>query len=292
MKVPGALPSLSPLGRREPGSKGKAPTPPDPEGQDRFIPSRPARIGAAVLLGISVAGLVAGCSPPPPQALVQVKSPPSQTWISTADEVELGKQVSQALEKEMPLWHNPEAQQRLESIGRRLTQNSTRHDLEYRFKLLDSDQVNAMAVPGGTMYATRALMEKFPDDDQLAFVLGHELAHVEQRHSVSKLTQTMLRRVLTLPLQFRSWPISRAAVQAGDQLIGNRYSQAAESEADRLGQQHLIQMGIDPHKAVEAMERLRAVQPKHDIPLKLEQIFSDHPPTQQRVDALRRGAAQ
>ncbi|MBT9589189.1 M48 family metalloprotease [bacterium] len=254
--------------------------------------SSPVRVGAAFLLGISVAGVVTGCSPSPPQALVQVqvKSPPSQTWISTADEVELGKQVSQAVEKEMPLWHNPQAQQRLNKIGQRLAQTSTRHDLEYRFKLLDSDLVNAMAVPGGTMYATRALMEKFPDDDQLAFVLGHELAHVEQRHSISKLTQTMLRRVLTLPLQFRSWPISRAALQAGDQLIGNRFSQAAESEADRLGQQHLIQIGIDPHKAVDAMERLRSVQAGHDIPLKLEQIFSDHPPTQQRVDALRQGA--
>jgi Zn-dependent protease with chaperone function len=109
-----------------------------------------------------------------------------------------------------------------------------------------------------------------------------------QRHSLDVLAQTVVRKVVTLPLHFRAWPLSRVALQAGDQLVGNRYSQAAETEADRLGQQHLVEMGIDPNKAVEAMERLRSLQPDPKMPARWQKILSDHPPTQQRIEALRR----
>lgn len=247
------------------------------------------------MLGLAVAGAVGGVvmTSPPPQALVQVKAPPGQTFLTTADEVELGKQVAQELEKQMPVWNNPQAQARLNRIGQRLAETSARQDVKYEFKLLDSPTINAMAIPGGTIYATRGLMEKFPDDGQLAFVVGHEVGHVEQRHSMQKLTQTLLRKLVTLPLSFRQWPISRAALNAGDELIGNRYGQAAETEADRLGQQRLVQMGISPYKAVEAMERLKSLHSDgRDIPVKLEQIFSDHPPTQQRIENLRHWAAE
>ena len=283
---------LSPLTPRVPG-QGVPPCVPPPSERDEVQLSGTARLGAGVLLGLTVAGVAAGltgCSAPPPQALVQVQGPPSQTYISTASEVELGKQVAEAVEKEMPIWHNPQAQQRLEAMGQRLVQTTTRHDIEYQFKLLDSDTVNAMAIPGGTIYATRGLMEKFPDDDQLAFVVGHEFAHLEQRHSMQKLTQVLLRKGITLPLAFRQWPIARAAMQAGDELINNRYSQAAESEADRIGQQHLVKMGIDPLKAVEAMQRLDSLHADQRLPIKIEQIFSDHPPTQERIKNLQQWA--
>lgn len=270
----------------------RAPEPDLPE--DRVSLSASTRWGAVGLAALGVVGVAAGfqsCSAPP-QAQIQIQSPPSQTWVSTSNEVELGKQVAQALEKETPLWTNPQAQQRLERLGRGLVEGSSRPDLPYTFKLLDTQAVNAMALPGGTIYATRGLMEKFSDDGELAFVLGHELAHVEQRHSVDVLVRTLGRKALTLPLHFRQWPIARAALNAGDQLIANRYSQAAETEADRLGQLHLVRMGIDPDKAVDAMQRLRSLNHNHDVPVKLEQIFSDHPPTQQREQALRKWAQE
>lgn len=284
---------LSPLSRKQPPGEFKPPAADAPADQVSW--SGRAKVGGAIMLGLAVAGAVGGVvmTSPPPQALVQVKAPPSQTYITTADEVELGKQVAQELEKQMPVWNNPAAQARLDRIGARLAEASTRKDIEYNFKLLDSPTINAMAIPGGTIYATRGLLEKFSDDGELAFVVGHEVGHVEQRHSMQKLTQTLLRKVVTLPLSFRQWPISRAAVDAGDQLIGNRYGQAAETEADRLGQQRLVQLGISPYKAVSAMERLKGLHADgKDIPVKLEQIFSDHPPTQQRIETLRTWAAE
>lgn len=244
------------------------------------------------MLGLTVVG-VAGGLMGAPQAQVQVREMPSQTWLSTSDEVELGKQASQQLEKEYKVWNNPEQQARLDSIGQRLASTSSRQDIKFSFKMLDTDMINAMALPGGNVYATRALMQKFPDDDQLAFVLGHEIAHVEQRHSVDKMGETILRKLMTLPLSFRQWNISKFVLNAGDDIIGNRYTQIKETEADRIGQEHIARMGIDPNKAADAMKHLMEVSgSKHDVPVRIEQIFSDHPPSQQRIDRLQGWAAE
>ncbi|MFN8609059.1 MAG: M48 family metalloprotease [Vulcanimicrobiota bacterium] len=287
---------LSPLSTRPGGPNAPAPKQPQPAEQDpdRTDLSSKVKVGAGVMLGLSVVGALGGILVANShQAQVQVQKIPSQTWLSTSDEVELGKQASAQLEKQYKVWNNPQEQARLERLGQRLAATSTRQDIKFSFKMLDTDMVNAMALPGGNVYATRALMQKFPDDDQLAFVLGHEIAHVEQRHSVAKLQETLLRKAVTLPLIFRQWHISKIALDAGDELIGNRYSQVKESEADRLGQEHIARMGIDPDKAAEAMKHLMDVTGgKQQIPVKIEQIISDHPPTQQRISDLHHWAAE
>lgn len=289
-----AFSRLSPLASKGPGPSApppQAPEPPDQKG-DRAAISGKVKIGAGIMLGLTVAG-VAGGLMGVPQAQVQIREMPGQTWLSTSDEVELGKQASQQLEKEYKVWDNPEQQARLDSIGQRLASTSSRQDIEFKFKMLDTDMINAMALPGGNVYATRALMQKFPDDDQLAFVLGHEIAHVEQRHSVDKMGETILRKLLTLPLSFRQWNLSKFALNAGDDIIGNRYTQVKETEADKIGQEHIARMGIDPDKAADAMKHLMEVSGgKHDIPVRIEQIFSDHPPSQQRIDSLHQWAAE
>ncbi len=286
---------LSPLSSRQPGSNAPAPQQPEPPDQngDKASISRKVKIGAGVMLGLTVAGVVGGMVANPHQAQIQLQKVPSETFFSTQDEVELGKQASAQLEKQYKVWKNPEQQARLNAIGQRLAATSTRQDIKFNFKMLDTDMINAMALPGGNVYATRALMQKFPDDDQLAFVLGHEIAHVEQRHSVAKMEETVLRKIVTLPLAFRQWHISRIALDAGDEVVGNRYSVPKESEADRLGQEHIARMGIDPDKAADAMKHLMDVTGgKQQIPVKIEQIISDHPPTQQRIDDLHHWAAQ
>ena len=287
---------LSPLSRRQAGQATpppQQPEPPDPKA-DKISLSRGVKIGAGVMLGLTVAGIVGGLAGanPHPQAQVEIRDIPSQRWLSTADEVELGKQASAQLEKETKVWNNAEQQARLDSIGQRLASTSTRQDLKFSFKMLDTDMLNAMALPGGHVYATRSLMEKFTDDDQLAFVLGHEIAHVELRHSVDKLSETLLRKAVTLPLSFRQWNIAKIALNFGDELIGNRYTQVKENQADKLGQEHIVRMGINPHKAAEAMQHLSELQHGKEIPAKLEQIFSYHPPSQQRIDNLRLWAAE
>lgn len=291
-----AFSRLSPLVARPPGSSTplRTPEPPD-QNADKATLSGKVKVGAGVMLGITVAGLLGGCSggTGAPSAQVQICKTPSQTWISTNDEVELGKQAAQQLEKQCKIWDNPEQQARLDAIGQRLAGTANRQDIKFSFKMLDTDMINAMALPGGNVYATRALMQSFPDDDQLAFVLGHEIAHVDQRHSVAKIEETILRKLATLPLSFRQWPLTRIALQAGDDIIGNRYSQVKEREADKLGQQHIARMGIDPDKAADAMKHLMEVTGgEKKVPAKIEQIFNDHPSTQQRIQDLHQWAAE
>ena len=79
---------------------------------------------------------------------------------------------------------------------------------------------------------------------------------------------------------------------SGDEIIGNRYGQVQESEADKLGQEHITRMGINPEKGAEAMKHLMDVTGGKKIPPKLDQIFSDHPSTQQRIDNLHHWAAE
>jgi predicted Zn-dependent protease len=244
-------------------------------------------------IGLAFVAAVAGSIPATTFHLHDhVSAPPSQTWITTQNEVELGQMTERAVEAETPLWRNGPAQQRLNGIGKQLTQLSERQDIQYRFKLLDTRMLNAFAVPGGAIYVTRGLMETFKDDQELAFVVGHEMAHIEMRHSMDKFSQVLGRRLATLPIQLGAWNISRAAFQIGDEVIQNRYSHQQELEADRLGQQYITQLGVPASKAVSAMQRLDQARGEQTIPKVINRIFESHPATPQRIEALRQGAQQ
>ena len=282
---------LSPLSAKKPGPSAPPPEPPENNHDDKASLSGKMKAGAGILLGVTVIGAIGGIGGYTPQ--VQVRTVPNQASTISDNELEIGKQAAQQIEKQYKVWQNPEQQSRLDSIGQRLAQTSTRPDIPFRFKILDTDDINAMALPGGNVYATRGLMEKFTDNDQLAFVLGHEIAHAEQHHSMAKMGEIIKRRTVTLPLAFRQWNLSKFVLNAGDDIVGNRYGQPKETEADKLGQEHIARMGIDPEKAADAMQHLMDLtNGKNHVPAVLERILSDHPPTQERVDSLRQWASE
>ncbi len=255
------------------------------------------RIGKGLLTALGLAGVatgLAGCGQqtPPNQAHVQTQSTRlSYNFVSTEQEVELGKQVVASVEKETPLWKNAEAQKRIETIGNRLASNSSRTDIKYTFKLLDTQAVNAMALPGGTVYVTRGLYENYKDDDELMFVMGHEFGHVEQRHSIKQMEKANLVDLIGRTLSKGHGDTGRVLVGVGEQLLSKQFSQADESEADRIGQAHLYNLGVDPQKAVSAMQRLSDLTKSGEQSRISSRIFSDHPPTQDRIQALRDNAA-
>jgi predicted Zn-dependent protease len=275
--------------------RGPAAGPPSPA-PDRFTPSEAphhslgVRIIGGILLGATALGL-AGCgSGAPAPSSSSVSTQLTYAWMSTADEIALGKQVSAQVEKQVPLWHDAAQQARVERIGARLVKDSSRTDLkEYTFKLLDTDAINAMAVPGGTMYVTRGLLQNFPDDDQVTFVMGHELGHLEARHSVKALGREAAMEWALRQVTGKSGSTGEAVGRIAEGLLSNQFSQANESEADALGQRHLLHLGIDPMKAVDAMKRLQALS-QDTRPRTVERIFSDHPPTADRIAALEKGA--
>ncbi|MCA9794103.1 MAG: M48 family metallopeptidase [Candidatus Eremiobacteraeota bacterium] len=251
------------------------------------------RSGAGLLAALSLAGGLVGltgCSPSPPSEgpKTSVSTELTYYYMSTEAEQQLGQRVVANIESKAPLWHNAEAQQRLDQLAARLTPFSLRQDLHYTFKLLDTPEVNAMAAPGGTIYVTRGLYERFHKDEHLLFILGHEMGHVEHRHSIKQLGKATLLDIvvgLTTDSRDNSGTIGRAV----EAILNNKISQSDEHEADRTGQAHLIQMGINPWHAVDAMKLLAEGQEAE--PAIITEIFGSHPPTAERVAELTKGAS-
>lgn len=213
---------------------------------------------------------------------------PVWAQVSVEQEVALGRRAAQQVEAETGLDPNPQLNQRLQRIAQALIPVCGRNDIQYQFKVLNSDEFNAMALPGGFVYATRKLMNVMPDG-QLAFVLGHELSHVTQRHSIRQMENDQLRRVglMAILIGLGGGNVSQESAQlAGlvDQVISSRYSQADEDEADRLGTQMLARAGIDPAYALLAMHTL-AAQHNGGMPQFVNAIVGSHPLPQERIAA-------
>lgn len=211
--------------------------------------------------------------------------------VSVEQEVALGRRAAQSVEAEAGLDNNPELNARLQRMGQLLVPVCGRHDIQYQFKVLNSDEFNAMALPGGFVYATRRLMQVMPDG-QLAFVLGHELSHVTRRHSIHQIENDQMRRmgIMAILVGLGGGRVSRESAQlAGlvDQVISSRYSQADEDEADRLGTEMMARAGIDPAYALCALHTLAA---QHDggMPHFANAILGSHPLPQDRIEAAYR----
>lgn len=212
--------------------------------------------------------------------------------LSSAQEQEIGAQAAARLEARYPLVKDPALLARVRNLGQLLAARSGRTDIPYTFKVVDVADLNAMALPGGYIYATRGLVEAM-NDDELAFVLAHEIAHVARRHPVKALEQQLYAQgIVTL---IAIW---KGGLSEGTQntlglvhtVLSNRLSQADEMEADQVGQEMMAAAGIDPHGAVAALERMKA-RSRGDLPL-FNELFSDHPSLQRRIEAARKRAAQ
>ena len=221
-------------------------------------------------------------------ALTALLLSPVQAQVSTEQEVALGRRAAQQIEAETGIDNNPELNARLQRIGQQLVAVCGRNEFPYSFKVLNSDEFNAMAIPGGFVYATRKLMQSLPDP-QLAFVMGHELTHVTQRHSIRQMENDQRRRmgILAVLYGLTGGQIDgRSAQLAGlvDQVISSRYSQSDEDEADRLGTEMMARAGIDPANALLAL-RVLAAQNGGGMPKFANAILGSHPLPQERIAA-------
>jgi predicted Zn-dependent protease len=256
-------------------------------------PTLVKQTGMGLMAALSLAGALmgtVGCTPQPPSEGPETSFSAELTYyyMSAEQEVELGKAVTARLEAQTPLWNNPQAQKRVDRLAERLVPHSMRDDIEYSFKLLDTDMVNAMAAPGGTIYITRGLYDRFEKDEYLLFIMGHEMGHVEQRHSIAQMGKGALLDLgirLTTDRGDNAETVGRIA----EKFVNNKVSQSDEHESDRTGQAHLIQMGINPWHAVDAM-KLLAQGTEGMEPEIITEIFGSHPPSAERVEELAKGA--
>jgi predicted Zn-dependent protease len=214
--------------------------------------------------------------------------------LSWDQEIALGHEAAPELEKEFggPLANLP-IQAYVRSVGQRVAA-SAKHPglpkLPYQFTVLDSDVVNAFALPGGPVYVTRALLENLKTEGELAAVLSHEITHINSRHGSQQISRQMGIQILLTAAAAaagRTEKGAQMATQAEDLakvvvgLINLKYSRGMESEADHFGLDYLAASGYDPREMVNLLNVFVSMGGANP-----PEILSTHPNPETRVGAV------
>ena len=197
--------------------------------------------------------------------------------ISTKQEISMGKDVAQQLEKKYGLVNDDALQARVNAIGQRLVPVSDRKDITYSFKVLNTDEINAVAVPGGFVYLYKGLVDMMPTDDELAGVMAHEVSHVVRRHSVKQMEKSM-GTSLVMAILFGSKGVVLQQVAMEALMAG--YSRDDEREADQFGFQYSYAAGFNPYNLLITMNKLNDLDQSKKASYG---IFSSHPEPEARV---------
>jgi predicted Zn-dependent protease len=200
------------------------------------------------------------------------------------DEARSGEAIAATVFGAARSWRNPAAQTYVNLVGRNLARQVERKDVQWRFALLDTPSVNAMAFPGGIVVVTRGLYALLSSEDELAAVLAHEIAHVNRRHQWKVIQQQKL-VALAGDAVARSDPgrATKVVADLGAQLIARGLDKSAEFEADRDGVVIAARAGYDSSALIAVMVRLKALKSgEADTAL----LFATHPSPEARIEAL------
>jgi len=168
-------------------------------------------------------------------------------------------------------------------VGQNLVRNSDTK-VPVTIKVLDSEDVNAMALPGGFFFVNSGLILKAESESELAGVMAHEIAHIAARHGTRQATRGQIVNLATIPLIFMGGWTGYGIRQATSILVPLgflSFSRGFESEADMLGLQYLYKAGYDPTSFVDFFEKIQSDEKKK--PGTMAKVFSSHPPTDDRI---------
>jgi len=240
--------------------------------QHRREAARFAALGVAVALGISACG------------------------VSQQQEVQLGQQESAQIQQQLPLVQDAVINQYVSSLGNQIASKTSRADLQWQFYVVNTDVVNAFALPGGIVYVNRGVLERADKMDELAGVLGHEIEHVVRRHSVKQMEQMQGANVgvaLACTLtNICSNQAAATAINVGGTAIFAKFSRTDEVQADEGGFRNLINAGISPEGMLSFFQKLLAEEQQGGSSSAVNSWFSDHPGTQDRIQDIQNMLAQ
>jgi predicted Zn-dependent protease len=211
-------------------------------------------------------------------------------FINDATEIAIGKNVSQQMMQTKKLWYDGFTEARIVNIGRRVAGVSDRTNINYEFYCLDTDELNAMALPGGIVYVNKGLVNKL-NDAEMAFIVGHEVGHIAAKHSVKKVQANLgFQLLLAVAFAFSGQNQQNSATTIADvssqiyNLIALGYNRQDEYFADKLGVKYAYRAGYDPYAAVTALEKLKKGESEN---VKVLEYLRTHPYTDDRIKAVK-----
>jgi len=212
-------------------------------------------------------------------------------FIPTPQEVSIGRQAARQIERKVNFCKDPVINEYVAFVGRRIAAVSDRHDVIYHFKVIESEELNAFALPGGWVYIYTGLLRHLRNEAELAFVLGHEVGHIVGRHAVRRL-QFIYGIDFILSLTFRGKELSPAETKLINillNLVVAGYSRKEELEADAMGAYYTGKAGWNPEASIETIELLDSLMKFR--PSGITELFMDHPTNRKRVENLKRWVA-
>ncbi len=206
-------------------------------------------------------------------------------WYSLETEIRIGKQYSQMIESSSKMVTDPVVTEYVNRIGQNLVRNSDAK-VPFTIKVIDSDVVNAFALPGGFFYVNSGLILAADEEAELAGVMAHEIAHVCARHAMRQMTRANIANIGTIPLIFVGGGIGYAVYNAAGLAVPMAmlsFQRGFEAEADYLGLQYMYKAGYDPQAFIAFFEKIEALEKKK--PGTLAKAFATHPQTPERIEA-------
>ncbi len=215
-------------------------------------------------------------------------------FYSLEKEIALGKQLAQEVERSSKLIDDPGVTEYVNRIGQNLVRNSDAR-VPFTIKVIDSDEVNAFALPGGFFYVNSGLILRAQEESELAGVMAHEISHVTARHGTKNATKGQILQLATIPLVLLG-PAGLAGyglyegLNLALPLTYLKFSRDAEREADFLGLQYMYKAGYDPNSYITFFERIQADEQRR--PGTIPKVFSTHPPTPERIENAQKEIAR
>jgi len=205
---------------------------------------------------------------------------------STAEEISLGREIAGNLLGAAPLVKDAALQKYVNSVGRWVASQSERPELPWRFGVIESEDLNAFAAPGGYIMLTKGLYRKLQNEAQLAGVLGHEIAHVVKKHQLKVLQKQQLLSMgagLLSDKYAKDNALISKAIGSGAEISARSLDKSAEYEADRLGLSYATRAGYEPYGLAEVLQTL-GQSSSNDASVAL--LFKTHPHPDERLTAL------
>jgi len=204
-------------------------------------------------------------------------------WYSVDTEIKMGKEYSMEIEKSTRFITDPVIVEYVNRVGQNIVKNSD-CKVPFTIKVIDSDEINAMALPGGFFYVNSGLILNADEEAELAGVMAHETAHVCAHHAVREQTRMNYAQLSTIPLIFIGGWTGYGIYEAAGLAVPMtflKFSRDFEAQADYLGVQYMYRAGYDPQAFISFFEKVQALEKRK--PGLVAKAFSDHPQTPDRI---------